>query len=140
MKIRISETLAIDSDEVAFDFVRASGPGGQNVNKVATAAQLRFDAANSASLPEDVRARLLALAGRRATRDGAIVIEAKRYRTQERNREDALERLAVLIRRAAERPKPRKKSRVGPAARRRRVESKRRQGARKQLRRPPADD
>jgi ribosome-associated protein len=140
MKIRISDTLAIDEDELAFDFVRASGPGGQNVNKVATAAQLRFDAANTPSLPEDVRTRLVELSGRRATRDGVIVIEAKRYRTQERNREDAIERLVALIRRAAERPKPRKKKRVSAAARKRRVESKRLQSRRKRLRRPPADE
>lgn len=140
MKIRVTDALAIDEDEVAFEFVRASGPGGQNVNKLATAAQLRFDAAHSPSLPEDVRMRLLALAGRRASRGGVIVIEARRYRAQERNRADAITRLVELIRRAAERPKPRKKTRIGAAARRRRVEGKRRQGERKRLRRPPAED
>lgn len=140
MKIPVTESLAIDEKELELDFVRASGPGGQNVNKVATAAQLRFDAAHAPSLPEDVRSRLLRLAGRRATKDGVIVIEAKRYRTQERNREDAIERLLALIRRAAERPKPREKTRVGAAARKKRVEEKRLHGRRKHLRRPPAEE
>lgn len=140
MKIWITDALAIDEEQIAFEFVRASGPGGQNVNKLATAAQLRFDAANANSLPEEIRARLLALAGRRATRDGVLVIEAKRYRTQERNREDAIERLVELIRRAATRPKPRKKTRISAARRKRRLETKRRRGQRKRLRRPPADE
>lgn len=137
MKIRITDTLTIETDSLQFNFVRASGPGGQNVNKVATAAQLRFD---TAALPEMLRSRALKLAGRRATRDGTIVIEAKRYRTQERNREDALARLVALLQCAAEQPKPRKKTGVSRTARKKRVTAKRLQGQRKQLRKPPADE
>ena len=137
MKIRITDTLAIETDALRFNFVRASGPGGQNVNKVATAAQLRFD---TATLPEILRSRALKLAGRRATRTGTIVIEAKRYRTQERNREDALARLVTLLRRAAEQPKPRKKTGVSHTARKKRVAAKRLQGRRKQLRKSPAEE
>ena len=109
--ISITDTIVLDDSELRFSFVRASGPGGQNVNKVATAVQLHFDAARSPSLPGDVRRRLLRLAGRRLTVEGQIVIDARRYRSQEQNRQDALARLATLIRQAAVAPKAR---RIGP--------------------------
>src|SRR5215217_3661254 len=109
--IHVIESAWIREDELEESFIRGSGPGGQNVNKVASAVQLRFDVRRSPSLPEDVRVRLERLAGRRLTADGVIVITAQRHRTQERNREDALERLVGLIREATERPKPRRATR-----------------------------
>ena len=133
--IHITPTLSIDESELQEQFIRASGPGGQNVNKVATAVQLRFDAGHSPSLPEDVRARLVKLAGRRMTEDGMLIIEAKRFRTQGRNREDALERLVELIRQATEAPKPRKKTRPTLASQKRRLESKQKRGDAKKMRR-----
>jgi ribosome-associated protein len=135
--IRITDAIAIDEREIHESFVRASGPGGQNVNKLATAVQLRFDARGSPSLPEDVRARLERLAGRRLTQDGVLVITARRHRTQERNRQDALERLVELVRRAARPPTPRRPTKPSAAARRRRLDAKQRRGVIKRLRAEP---
>jgi ribosome-associated protein len=133
--IVINDLIALDESAVTFAFIRASGPGGQNVNKVATAVQLRFDAAGS-SLPPAVKARLVRLAGRRMTREGEIVIEAQRFRSQERNRADALERLVGLIRRAAAPPPPRTPTRPPAASLRARLDAKRRRAGVKAARRP----
>jgi len=132
--IRITDEIAIDDGEISETFVRASGPGGQNVNKLATAVQLRFDVRHSPSLPPDVRARLVRLAGSRVTQDGVLVIMAQRHRTQERNREDARERLVELIRQATVRPKPRRPTRPTAASRERRIEGKKRRAGVKRLR------
>jgi len=132
--IRITDQIALDESEIVESFIRASGPGGQNVNKLSTAVQLRFDVRGSPSLPDDVRARLERLAGRRLTRDGVLVITAQNYRTQERNRADALDRLAELIRQAAVRPVPRRATKPTKASRRRRVDEKKRRGSIKELR------
>ncbi len=137
--IQVTGGIAISGAEIEERFVRSSGPGGQNVNRVATAVQLRFDAARSPSLSEDVRRRLMRLAGKRLTRDGVIVIDARRHRTQEQNRKDALERLADLIQKASERPRARRPTRPTSASRRRRLESKVRKGRTKRLRRPVRD-
>ena len=109
--IQITPTIAIDEKEIQQDFIRASGPGGQNVNKVSTAVQLRFDVGNSTSLPDDVREPLVRLAGRRMTKEGILVIDARRFRTQARNQRDAIDRLIEVIRQAAEKPKRRRRPR-----------------------------
>ena len=138
--ILVTHTIALDENELEFSFVRSSGPGGQNVNKVATAVQLRFDVARSPSLPDDVRARLVARAGKKLTRDGVLLITAQRFRTQERNRADAIERLVALIQSAATPPKRRRKTKPTRASKRVRVEQKRRRSATKRLRGHPAED
>jgi ribosome-associated protein len=137
--IRIAPGLTLDLAEIEESFVRAAGPGGQHVNKTSTAVQLRFDVRHSSSLPADVRVRLERLAGRRLTRDGVLVLVAQGERSQKRNREEALARLVALIRAAARPPTPRKKTRPTKASKERRLESKKRQGALKSLRRGPVD-
>ena len=139
--IQITPTLHIESGELKFSFIRAGGPGGQNVNKVATAAQLRFDVRHSPSLPSAVKSRLEKLAGSRLTLDGVIVITASAYRTQEANRKDAIDRLVALIAKAAEKPTFRVPTRPSLGAKKRRLESKTRRGQIKRLRggRPDID-
>ena len=132
--IPITRSLSIDESELSETFIRGSGPCGQNVNKVSTAVQLRFDVRNSPSLPEDVKARLERLAGRRLTGEGVLVITAQRHRTQERNRQDAVERLVDLIREATERPKPRWATKPTFASKKRRLEAKSKRSEVKRLR------
>ena len=140
--LRINHRISIPDAELQEHFIRASGPGGQNVNKVASAVELRFDARSSLSLTEGVRMRVLRLAGRRATKEGVIVIRAERFRTQERNRSDARDRLTRLIRRAAVPPKPRIKTRPSRASVERRLKAKARRGSLKRTRgeSPAGDD
>jgi ribosome-associated protein len=132
--LRITDCISIDENELVEEFVRSSGPGGQNVNKLNTAVQLRFDVRHSRSLPGDVRSRLERLAGRRLTKDGVLVLIAQRHRTQERNRQDALDRLVEMIQRAAVAPTPRRATKPTKASRKRRLESKKRRSTIKGLR------
>ena len=132
--LKVTDTIVIDDSELEESFVRASGPGGQNVNKVSSAVQLRFDARRSPSLPNDVAIRLMALAGHRLTKDGVIVIVAQEHRDQSRNRVEARERLLDLIRQAAVRPTVRRKTKVPKSAKRERLESKKRRSGIKSLR------
>ena len=138
--MRIAGKIDIDERDLNEQFVRASGPGGQNVNKVSTAVQLRFDVRHSASLPPDVRHRLERLAGSRLTRDGVLVLTAQSERSQKRNREEALARLVALVRDAARPPVPRKATKPTRASKRRRLDNKKRHGTLKSLRRSRPDD
>jgi ribosome-associated protein len=138
--IPITPTLSIDESELQLDFIRSSGPGGQNVNKVATGVQLRFPIDTSPSLPDEIKARLHTIARNRITEEGVLIIEAKRYRTQDQNRSDAVARLVALITQAAEKPKTRRKTRPTAASQARRIETKKRRGSIKKTRRMPAGD
>ena len=139
--LQITPSISIPDNELIFTFVRSSGPGGQNVNKVATATQLRFDVRSSPSLPAEVKERLIKLAGYRMTQDGILVVEAKRYRTQEQNRSDAELRLVTLIQKALVRPKTRRLTKPSASSQTRRIESKKRRGTIKRIRQtPPAHD
>lgn len=133
--IPINDRVAIEEEELQFEFIRASGPGGQNVNKVSTAVRLRFDVAGSGSLPEDVRQRLIRLAGRKVGADGVLTLHARASRTQEANRREAIDRLVALIQQACERPRPRRETRPTKASRQRRLETKKRRGETKARRR-----
>jgi ribosome-associated protein len=138
--IHVNASIAIPDSEITLSFVRSDGPGGQHVNKTATAVQLRFDARHSPSLPDDVRRRLVGLAGRRMTSDGILVIDARSHRSQKQNRQDALDRLTSLLRAAAQRPRTRRPTKPSKASRRRRLETKRHRARLKQSRRPIRGD
>lgn len=138
--IRITNSIAIDESELKFSFSRASGPGGQNVNKVATAARLRWDVKRSPSLREDVKERLVKISGTRMTTRGVLVIDARRYRSQEKNREDALARLVALVKKAAVRPKKRKTTKPTRESKKRRLDEKRRRSETKRGRKKVSDD
>ena len=132
--IEVTPNIHIHEKDLSFDFIRASGPGGQNVNKVSTAVQLRFDALNSGRLSPEVYQRLKNLAGKRITEDGVLIIQARRFRSQDKNRQDAIQRLVSLIRKATEKPKPRKKTRPTKASKERKLAAKQLRGRLKKTR------
>lgn len=138
--IEVTPNITIQDEELAFEFIRATGPGGQNVNKVASAVQLRFDVMKSTSLPQEVRERLIKTAGSRISSEGVLIIEAKRFRTQERNRQDAIDRLIKMVKAATEEPKTRKPTKPSVESRHRRLEDKRRQAEKKRLRKSMPDE
>jgi ribosome-associated protein len=141
--IRVTDNISLYENEIQLDFVRSSGPGGQNVNKVSSAVQLRFDTTATPALTDEIRRRLKRIAGRRMTAEGILIIEARRYRTQDRNRQDAIDRLVSLIRKAVERPRPRRRTGPSAAARQRRLSAKKKRGEIKRRRsrvRIPAED
>ena len=134
--IIITSTLSIDENELHFDFIRSSGPGGQNVNKTSTAVQLRFDVANSATLPEDVKKRLIQISGKKITDNGILIIDARRHRTQVRNRNDSVKRLVTLIKQAAQKFKPRKKTPPPVRSKEKRLKNKHHRSEIKKQRQP----
>ncbi len=133
--IRINKNIEIKESELVFSFIRSSGPGGQNVNKVATAVQLRFDIASSDSLNEDVKTRLISISGRKVTKDSVLIIEARRFRTQEKNRQDAIERLITLIDKSSQKRKSRIRTNPSPASIQKRIEGKKKLSEKKKMRR-----
>jgi ribosome-associated protein len=138
--IRITDDISIDESEITFEFVRASGPGGQNVNKLATAVQLRFDIHASATLPDEVKQRLITLGGQRVSKSGVLIIDARRFRTQERNRQDALDRFSALVKKATFRKKRRRPTAPSRASKERRLDEKRRKSQTKRLRKDVGED
>jgi ribosome-associated protein len=133
--IQVTDNISLQENEIQLDFIKASGPGGQNVNKVSSAVQLRFNAAQSPALSEAIFNRLKQISGRRMTADGILIIEARRHRTQDRNREDAIDRLVALLREATEKPRPRRRTRPSTAAKQKRLKAKRHRGETKRRRR-----